>query len=192
MTTFEHEINDRFNVYNNLSIFMQVDYFPFTYEDAGGFDLLGCDVVQNTSVVIAPQTSGTWTIQWWLQYGGPYYNEANDIYIRESAFIHKPSAEDSKKEVLTRPMYRQCSQLDLKFNGSVLQWAYMHNQSMLDIYLNTLIPFTHDGWMCAQDNGTDWVWECGPAKGMTVRELGFSNWGPGEPNVTVPFGCLHV
>eukprot|EP00759_Apiculatamorpha_spiralis_P010064 PhF_6_TR17034/c0_g3_i1/m.25884 len=55
--------------------------------------------------------------------------------------------------------------------------AYMPNASYLDAMVNTYTPQNHEGWMCARENYEgDWEWTCGPPKGMTVRELGFSNW----------------
>eukprot|EP00759_Apiculatamorpha_spiralis_P054597 PhF_6_TR6983/c0_g1_i2/m.10341 len=148
----------------------------------------GLEIVQNTSILISPQSSGRWTIQWWIAYSGPYYNEIDDIYIRESYMMHL-----SEKEVVL-PMYANCLELSITASSksTALTWAYMHDARMLDVFLNTILPHPYEGWMCAQNNGTDWIWECGPAAGKTVRELGFSNWGSGEPNASVQLGCLHV
>eukprot|EP00759_Apiculatamorpha_spiralis_P059467 PhF_6_TR9996/c0_g2_i1/m.15203 len=133
--------------------------------------------VRNLSFRVPQQTFGTYYLDWCVRFSSSTCN------FDKVTNLH----------VLTFPPAQTWINCKVNIQKGIIGvdlWAFMHNRTMLEAF--RIASKGDDGWLCAYSNGTSWLWGCGPEEGRTFEEVGFTNWAPNEPNVTVGAGCLYV
>eukprot|EP00759_Apiculatamorpha_spiralis_P042429 PhF_6_TR40494/c0_g3_i2/m.60575 len=150
-------------------------------------------MILNTTLWISGSAIGVFYIAFRVNFGEALYATSFETYVEIKT--HLPRQD-------TIPLWSNCSSftqasLTIKFT----EWAYMHNETYLKLYLesqreevadSTIVKERFRGWICLRyvSEVKDWVWSCGPASGLTVSDLGFVNWAVGEPRIQNSSGCV--